>query len=363
LAATVIVAGLLIASPAQAGQVSGQLQVTQIAGSSVAFSVTAARTCAPAEYCGYFAVIDELEGDVACPSARGGSDARVWWVGDVQDTGPSTESATQQPYSWSATATGAVRLCLYVYANSIYHVLGGVTVVPGGTPPAAASGQAVVPGPATPATPSVPSAPTPAVPAPTPPSAPEASCDDYEYRQDAQDALDGDPSLQKALDANGDGVACGQLPRRISRVATLGKAEAARFAAVALRRSYGGRFTSRTGWAISCGRLSRVRVRCAVRWRHAGTWRGTVTVVGVIRDNKQSVIWHVKVRHRKPPRAPSAPAPSSGGGGCDPSYPTVCIPPAPPDLDCPEVPYTDFTVVGADPHGFDGDGDGVGCES
>lgn len=48
--------------------------------------------------------------------------------------------------------------------------------------------------------------------------------------------------------------------------------------------------------------------------------------------------------------------------GCDPSYPGVCIPPAPPDLDCPEVGYSGFTVVPPDPHGFDGDGDGVGCE-
>lgn len=49
-------------------------------------------------------------------------------------------------------------------------------------------------------------------------------------------------------------------------------------------------------------------------------------------------------------------------GGCDPSYPDVCIPPPPPDLDCGEIPQRGFRVVGADPHGFDGDRDGVGCE-
>jgi hypothetical protein len=48
---------------------------------------------------------------------------------------------------------------------------------------------------------------------------------------------------------------------------------------------------------------------------------------------------------------------------CDPSYPGVCIPPRPPDLDCPQIAYTDFTVLPPDPHGFDRDGDGVGCES
>lgn len=48
---------------------------------------------------------------------------------------------------------------------------------------------------------------------------------------------------------------------------------------------------------------------------------------------------------------------------CDPSYPDVCIPPYPPDLDCDEIYYSNFRVVGNDPHGFDGDNDGIGCES
>lgn len=47
---------------------------------------------------------------------------------------------------------------------------------------------------------------------------------------------------------------------------------------------------------------------------------------------------------------------------CDPSYPTICIPPHSPDLNCPDVPHRNFPVRGRDPHGFDGDGDGVGCE-
>ncbi len=48
---------------------------------------------------------------------------------------------------------------------------------------------------------------------------------------------------------------------------------------------------------------------------------------------------------------------------CDPSYPTVCIPPYPPDLDCGEIRYVHFRVIQPDPHGFDGDKDGIGCES
>ncbi len=66
-----------------------------------------------------------------------------------------------------------------------------------------------------------------------------------------------------------------------------------------------------------------------------------------------------------PTVAPPAPQPTapSAGGNCHPSYPTVCIPPPPPDLDCKDIPYKRFQVVGDDPHGFDGDHDGIGCES
>jgi hypothetical protein len=49
---------------------------------------------------------------------------------------------------------------------------------------------------------------------------------------------------------------------------------------------------------------------------------------------------------------------------CSPSYPGVCIPPPPPDLNCDDegIPEN-FEVSGSDPHGFDGDNDGIGCES
>ena len=49
---------------------------------------------------------------------------------------------------------------------------------------------------------------------------------------------------------------------------------------------------------------------------------------------------------------------------CDPSYPTVCLPPPPPDLDCPEVlPLVNFPALPADPHHLDADKDGIACES
>ena len=49
------------------------------------------------------------------------------------------------------------------------------------------------------------------------------------------------------------------------------------------------------------------------------------------------------------------------------SYPTVCIPPPPSDLNCGDIPYHNFTVLwdvpDPDPHHFDGDHDGIGCET
>jgi len=58
------------------------------------------------------------------------------------------------------------------------------------------------------------------------------------------------------------------------------------------------------------------------------------------------------------------PAGSTGGAraGCDPAYPGVCIPPPPPDLDCADITFHRFEVLPPDPHHFDGDGNGIGCE-
>ena len=48
---------------------------------------------------------------------------------------------------------------------------------------------------------------------------------------------------------------------------------------------------------------------------------------------------------------------------CDLSYPDFCIPSPPPDLDCKDISQKRFTVLQPDPHNFDGDKDGIGCES
>jgi micrococcal nuclease len=50
--------------------------------------------------------------------------------------------------------------------------------------------------------------------------------------------------------------------------------------------------------------------------------------------------------------------------GCDPSYPELCVPPPPPDLDCGYVydqGFRHITVLPPDPHNLDGNHDGVGC--
>jgi hypothetical protein len=61
-----------------------------------------------------------------------------------------------------------------------------------------------------------------------------------------------------------------------------------------------------------------------------------------------------------PPAAPTAPPVD---GNCDPSYPGVCIPPSPPDLDCGDITLRRFEVLPPDPHRFDGDDNGIGCGS
>jgi hypothetical protein len=46
---------------------------------------------------------------------------------------------------------------------------------------------------------------------------------------------------------------------------------------------------------------------------------------------------------------------------CDPNY-TGCVPLVPYDLDCADIARS-VEVIGDDVHGFDGDGDGYGCET
>lgn len=75
-----------------------------------------------------------------------------------------------------------------------------------------------------------------------------------------------------------------------------------------------------------------------------------------------SLTWARLLETGAAPAPPAAPPAAPPRVNCDPSYPTLCIPPGAFDLDCPEIPQRRFPVRGADPHRFDGDNDGIGCE-
>jgi micrococcal nuclease len=70
-----------------------------------------------------------------------------------------------------------------------------------------------------------------------------------------------------------------------------------------------------------------------------------------------------------PVAAPILPiaAPIAPSSNCEASYPTLCIAIGSADMDCGEIAArrfpVDWNVPNPDPHGFDGDADGIGCES
>ena len=47
---------------------------------------------------------------------------------------------------------------------------------------------------------------------------------------------------------------------------------------------------------------------------------------------------------------------------CDSSYPDICIPSPPPDINCSDIHDKNFRVLFPDPHQLDREGDGIGCE-
>jgi hypothetical protein len=86
----------------------------------------------------------------------------------------------------------------------------------------------------------------------------------------------------------------------------------------------------------------------------AGTYNITVTVID---SEGQTASASIEIIIEEPPLAEEETV-------CDSSYPSLCIPPPPPDLGCGDdgVPEN-FQVLPPDPHGFDSDNDGIGCES
>ena len=47
---------------------------------------------------------------------------------------------------------------------------------------------------------------------------------------------------------------------------------------------------------------------------------------------------------------------------CDAAYPTHCIKPPAPVLNCDDLVFADLEVLEPDPRGFDQDDDGIACE-
>jgi hypothetical protein len=86
---------------------------------------------------------------------------------------------------------------------------------------------------------------------------------------------------------------------------------------------------------------------------------GEVNAVDALKILRYVVMLRVQQQPGTPPIGREV---EVGEQRCDPSYPTVCIPPPPPDLDCRDIPYRNFVVRPPDPHRFDRDGDGIGCE-
>lgn len=57
-----------------------------------------------------------------------------------------------------------------------------------------------------------------------------------------------------------------------------------------------------------------------------------------------------------------SPTPAAPASACDPNYGGYCVPIVSYDLDCSDIRHR-VTVIGVDIHHFDGDHDGIGCES
>lgn len=96
------------------------------------------------------------------------------------------------------------------------------------------------------------------------------------------------------------------------------------------------------------------------------SWEVTYTD-GVAGDKKlvKEEVSKVPVRKiiREGTKVAAAPVPAdlSEDSECDTNY-SGCVPNVSYDLDCPDIGFN-VVVYGSDPHGFDRDGDGYGCES
>jgi hypothetical protein len=257
----VVVAALLAgAGPAGAATVSGSLSVTGTTPTTVTFTITGQRTCVAGEQCDYYADLEELDGDGACPTTYP-ADPKNAWNGDLQNTGPTTETGTITPRHWSNPApVGPERLCLFIFADNAYYYASGAVITRPGPPPATGTGTTTTPGSTT----------TPGT--TTPPG--------------------GGSGRTPGAPVTGSS----RTPTSRVAVRTVALGRAATSARAALKHAYGKRFTQGTRYRASCKRVSKTHVRCAVSWQHGGTWRGTVDVTGAVKRGRQVLLTRVRVR-------------------------------------------------------------------
>ena len=85
---------------------------------------------------------------------------------------------------------------------------------------------------------------------------------------------------------------------------------------------------------------------------------GGAPVADANRDNDTAGALVLVVKELVPGAAPPS--------VCDPSYPSICLPSPPPDLDCNDIPFRGFYVrrdlANSDPHRLDQSEDGIGCQ-
>jgi hypothetical protein len=250
------------AGAAGAATVSGSLQVTATTPTSVTFTVNGQRTCVPDEQCDYYADLEEFDGAGDCPTTYP-SDPWNAWNGNVQNTGPTTEVGMITPRRWPAPSDpGPERLCLFIFADNVYYLVGGTVITRPGPPPSDA--RTIPPGGIT---------------------------------------LPGSGGTATTPGGTTPGGSTTSTPSSLRTVAvrTVALTKAAASAKAALKRTYGKKFTQGKRYRATCKRVgrSRIHVRCAVSWQRAGTWRGTVDVTGAVRSGRQVLLTRVRVRRPK----------------------------------------------------------------
>lgn len=75
-------------------------------------------------------------------------------------------------------------------------------------------------------------------------------------------------------------------------------------------------------------------------------------------------LWATEPNPTTAPTSASSRVVPNAASRCHPSYPDICLPPPPPDLDCSDISARRFRVLHeyGDPHKLDRDKDGIGCE-